>query len=305
MEANKTLVTEFVLTGLTDFPYLQVPLFLVFLLIYLITLVGNLGLIYLIWKDPHLCTPMYLSLGSLAFADACSSSSVTPKMLMNFLSKNHMISLAECITQFYFFASSANTECFLLVVMAYDRYVAICNPLLYPVVMSTISCIQLLGISYAIGFLHPMMHVGLLFRLTFCKSNVIHYFYCEILQLFKISCTDPGVNMLLIFIFSVFIQSFTFITIVISYSYVLFAILKKKSEKGRSKAFSTCSAHLLSVSLFYGTLFFMYVRPGSGSTEYQDKMYSLFYTIIIPMLNPFIYSLRNKEVIGALRRVIN
>ncbi|XP_058411486.1 olfactory receptor 5AC1-like [Diceros bicornis minor] len=305
MEANKTLVTQFVLTGLTECPGLQVPLFLVFLVTYLTTMVGNLGLVALIWKDPRLHSPMYLFLGSLAFADACSSSSVTPKMLMNFLSKNHLISLAECITQFYTFASSANTECLLLVAMAYDRYVAICNPLLYPVVMSNIFCIQLLGVSYIIGFLHPMMHVGFLLRLTFCKSNVIHYFYCEILQLFKISCTDPIVNMFLIFIFSVFIQSFTFMTIIISYIRVLFAILKKKSEKGRSKAFSTCSAHLLSVSLFYGTLFFMYVRPGSGPADDQDKMYSLFYTIIIPLLNPFIYSLRNKEIIGALRRIIN
>ncbi|XP_029794553.1 olfactory receptor 5AC1-like [Suricata suricatta] len=303
-DENKTQVTDFVLTGLTDLPGMQVPLFLVFLVIYLTTMVGNLGLIFLIWKDPRLHTPMYLLLGSLAFADACSSSSVTPKMLMNFLSNNHMISLVECITQFYIFASSANTECFLLVVMAYDRYVAICNPLLYPVVMSKIVCIQLLGVSYMMGFLHPMMHTGLLFRLTFCKSNVIHYFYCEILQLFKISCTDPRINMLLIFIFSVFIQSFTFMTIIISYSYVLFAILKKKSEKGRSKAFSTYSAHLLSVSLFYGTLFFMYVRPRSGPAENQDKMYSVFYAIIIPLLNPFIYSLRNKEVINALRRII-
>ncbi|XP_057553593.1 olfactory receptor 5AC1-like [Hippopotamus amphibius kiboko] len=304
METNKTLVTEFVLIGLTDLPRLQVPLFLVFLVIYLTTMVGNLGLIFLIWKDPHLHTPMYLFLGSLAFADTCSSSSVTPKMLMNFLSMNHMISLVECISQFYIFASSANTECFLLVVMAYDRYVAICNPLLYPVVMSDIFCTQLLGVSYIIGFLHPMMHVGLLCRLTFCKSNVIHYFYCEILQLFKISCTDPRVNMLLIFIFSVFIQSFTFMTIMVSYTCVLFAILKKKSEKGRSKALSTCSAHLLSVSLFYSTLFFMYVHPRSGPAENQDKLYSLFYTIIIPLLNPFIYSLRNKEVIGALRRIM-
>ncbi|XP_014316274.1 olfactory receptor 5AC1-like [Myotis lucifugus] len=305
MEVNKTQVTEFLLTGLTDLPELQVPLFLVFLVIYLTTMVGNLGLIFLIWKDPRLHTPMYLLLGSLAFADACSASSVTPKMLINFLSKNHMISLVECIIQFYIFASSANTECFLLVVMAYDRYVAICNPLLYPVVMSNIFCIQLLGVSYTVGFIHPMMHVGLLFRLTFCKSNIIHYFYCEILQLFKVSCTDPGVNMLLIFIFSVFIQLFTFMTIIVSYTRVLFVILKTKSEKGRRKAFSTCSAHLLSVSLFYGTLFFMYVCPGSGRIQNQDKMYSLFYTVIIPLLNPFIYSLRNKDVKGALRRIIN
>nr|XP_012598618.1 olfactory receptor 5AC1 [Microcebus murinus] len=303
-EENKTLVTEFVLTGLTDHPGLQVPLFLVFFLIYLITMVGNLGLITLIWKDPHLHTPMYLFLGSLAFADACTASSVTPKMLINFLSKNHVISLFDCMAQFYFFGSSATTECFLLVVMAYDRYVAICSPLSYPVVMSNSLCTQLIGVSYFIGFLHSAIHVGLLVRLIFCSSNVIHYFYCEILQLFKISCSDPTVNILLVLIFSACIQGFTFITIIISYSCVLFAILKKKSEKGRSKAFSTCSAHLLSVSLFYGTLFFMYVRPGSGTAEDQDKMYSIFYTIIIPLLNPFIYSLRNKEVIGALRRIM-
>ncbi|XP_007529871.1 olfactory receptor 5AC1-like [Erinaceus europaeus] len=303
-EENKTVVTEFVLTGLTDIPGLQVPLFLVFLAIYFTTMVGNLGLIYLIWKDPHLHTPMYLFLGSLAFADACSSSSVTPKMLVNYLSKNHAISLFECMAQFYFFGSSATTECFLLVVMAYDRFVAICNPLLYPVVMSKSLCTQLISVSYLIGFLHSAIHVGLLFRLTFCRSNVIHYFYCEILQLFKISCTDPTVNTLTVFIFSAFIQVFTFMFIMVSYTCVLFAILKKKTDKGMSKAFSTCSAHLLSVSLFYGTLFFMYVRPGSGFAKEHNKMYSLFYTIIIPLLNPFIYSLRNKEVIGAVRRIM-
>ncbi|XP_032262009.1 olfactory receptor 5AC1-like [Phoca vitulina] len=304
MEANKTQVTEFVLTGLTDHPGLQVPLFLVFLVIYLSTMVGNLRLIFLIWKDHHLHTPMYLFLGTLAFADACSSSSVTPRMLMNFLSENHMISHFECITQFYIFGSSATTECFLLVVMASDCYVAICNPLLYPGVMANRLCTWLISLSYVIGFLHPTIHVGLLFRLTFCRSNIIHHFYCEILPLYTISCTDPSINALVLFIFAAFIQAFTFMTIIASYTRVLFAILTKKSEKGRSKAFSTCSAHLLSVSLFYGTLFFMYVRPGSGPDQYQDKMYSLFYTIIIPLLNPFIYSLRNKEVLGALRKII-
>ncbi|XP_077631032.1 olfactory receptor 5AC1-like [Crocuta crocuta] len=304
MEANKTQVMEFVLTGLPDSPGMQVPLFLMFLVIYLTTMVGNLGLIFLIWKDPHLHTPMYLFLGSLALADACSSSSVTPRMSVNILDKSQMISVFECMVQYYFFGSSATTECFLLVVMAYDRYVAICNPLLYPVVMSNRLCTWLISASYAIGFLHPIVHVGLLFRLTFCRSNIIHHFYCEILSLYTISCTDPSLNALVIFIFAAFIQAFTFTTIIVSYIRVLFAILKKKSEKGRSKAFSTCSAHLLSVSLFYGTLFFMYVRPGSGPDQYQDKMYSLFYTVIIPLLNPFIYSLRNKEVLGALRKVI-
>uniref|UniRef100_A0A8C6DMV2 Olfactory receptor n=1 Tax=Moschus moschiferus TaxID=68415 RepID=A0A8C6DMV2_MOSMO len=304
MKANNTLVTEFVLTGLTDLPGLKVPLFLVFLVIYLTTMVGNLGLIFLIWKDPHLHTPMYSFLGSLAFADACCSSSVTPKMLVNILDKSQMMSLFECMAQYYFFGSSATTECFLLVVMAYDRYVAICNPLLYPVVMSNRLCTWLISASCAIGFLHPIIHVGLLFRLSFCRSNIIHHFYCEILPLFTISCTDPSINALVLFISAAFIQASTFMTIMASYTCVLFAILRKKPEKGRSKAFSTCSAHLLSVFLFYGTLFFMYVRPGSGPDQYQDNMYSLFYTIIIPLTNPFIYSLRNKEVLGAFTKII-
>ncbi|XP_036602596.1 olfactory receptor 5AC1-like [Trichosurus vulpecula] len=303
-EKNKTLVTEFVLTGLTDLPELQTPLFLLFLVIYLTTMMGNIGLVVLVWMDSHLHTPMYILLSSLAFSDALTSSSVIPKMLVNFLTKNKTIFLLECMAQFYFFGASATTECFLLAVMAYDRYAAICNPLLYPVRMSNRLCKQLVFASYTLGFLHAVIHVGLLFRLTFCKSLRIHYFYCEILQLFKISCTDTSTNTLVILIFSGFIQTFTFMIIIISYACVLSAILKIKSEKGRSRAFSTCSAHLLSVSLFYGTLFLMYVRPGSGTTNDQDVMYSLFYTIIIPLLNPFIYSLRNKEVLGSLRKII-
>ncbi|KAM6224002.1 olfactory receptor 5AC2-like [Rhynchocyon petersi] len=302
-EENRTLLTEFVLTGLTDNPWLQVPLFVMFFMIYLITMVGNLGLMALIWKDTHLHTPMYLFLGSLAFADACTSTSVTLRMLVTFLDITAMISLAECMSQYYFFASSATTEIFLLVAMAYDRYVAICNPLLYPVVMSNRLCIQLISISYTMGFLHPLIHVLLLLRLTFCKSNIIPHFYCDILQLFKIPCNDPSINELIVLIFATSIQISALITILISYTRVLFDILRKKSKKGRSKAFSTCSAHLFSVSLYYGTLILVYVRPSYGRAEDQDKMYALFYTIVIPLLNPFIYSLRNKEVIGALKRV--
>ncbi|XP_043852679.1 olfactory receptor 5AC1-like [Dromiciops gliroides] len=304
MKDNVTLVTEFVLTGLTDSPEFQLLLFFIFLVIYLITMMGNIGLVVLVWMDSHLHTPMYIFLSSLAFADAWASSSVTPKMLINLLSKNKSISLLECMAQFYFFGVSATAECFLLAVMAYDRYAAICYPLLYPVRMSNSLCRQLVITSFTLGFLHLMIHVGLLFRLTFCRSNIIHHFYCEILPLFRISCTDPSLNSLVLFIFSVFIQSFTLATILVSYTYVLFAILRIKSEQGRSKAFSTCSAHLFSVSLFYGTLLIMYVFPGSGVASNQDIMYSLFYTVIIPLLNPFIYSLRNKEVLGALRKMI-
>ncbi|XP_061284527.1 olfactory receptor 5H2-like [Bos javanicus] len=301
---NATSLTEFVLTGLTYQPDWYIHLFLMFLIIYLITTVGNLGLIALIYNDPHLHIPMYLFLGSLAFVDAWISSTVTPKMLVNFLAKRKMISLSECITQLFSFAFSATTECFLLATMAFDRYVAICKPLLYSVIMTNRLCIRLSVLSFVGGLIHSIIHIGFLFRLTFCKSNIIHHFYCDIMPLFKISCTDPSINVLMVFIFSGSIQVFTILTVLVSYILVLFTILKNKSIQGIRKAFSTCGAHLLSVSLYYGPLLFRYVHPGSAQTDAQDMMDSLFYTVIIPLLNPIIYSLRNKKVIDSLTKVL-
>ncbi|KAM4862806.1 olfactory receptor 5H18 isoform X2 [Urocitellus parryii] len=298
-----TLLTEFVLTGLTDRQGLKVPLFLLFLMIYLITIVGNLGLIALIWNDPHLHIPMYLFLGSLAFVDAWISSTVTPNMLVNLLAKSKSISLSECMIQFFAFAFGGTTECFLLGTMAYDRYVAICKPLLYPVIMTNRLCIRLLVLSFAGGFLHSLIHEGFLFRLTFCNSNIIHHFYCDIIPLFKISCTDPSINFLMVFILSGSIQVFTIVIVLVSYTLVLFTILKKKSVKGMRKAFSTCGAHLLSVSLYYGPLLFMYVLPASQQAD-NGMMDSLFYTVIIPVLNPIIYSLRNKQVMDSLTKIL-
>ncbi|XP_070311317.1 olfactory receptor 5H2-like [Odocoileus virginianus] len=301
---NATSLTEFVLTGLTYQPDWHIHLFLMFLIIYLITTVGNLGLIALICNDPHLHIPMYLFLGSLAFVDAWISSTVTPKMLVNFLAKRKMISLSECITQLFSFAFSATTECFLLATMAFDRYVAICKPLLYSVIMTNRLCIRLSVLSFVGGLIHSIIHIGFLFRLTFCKSNIIHHFYCDIMPLFKISCTDPSINVLMVFIFSGSIQVFTILTVLVSYILVLFTILKNKSIQGIRKAFSTCGAHILSVSLYYGPLLFRYVHPGSAQTDAQDMMDSLFYTVIIPLLNPIIYSLRNKKVIDSLTKVL-
>ncbi|XP_027799031.2 olfactory receptor 5H18 [Marmota flaviventris] len=300
---NVTLLTEFVLTGLIDRQGLKVPLFLLFLMIYLITIVGNLGLIALIWNDPHLHIPMYLFLGSLAFVDAWISSTVTPNMLVNLLAKSKSISLSECMIQFFAFAFGGTTECFLLGTMAYDRYVAICKPLLYPVIMTNRLCIRLLVLSFVGGFLHSLIHEGFLFRLTFCNSNIIHHFYCDIIPLFKISCTDPSINFLMVFILSGSIQVFTIVIVLVSYTLVLFTILKKKSVKGMRKAFSTCGAHLLSVSLYYGPLLFMYVLPTSQQAD-NGMMDSLFYTVIIPVLNPIIYSLRNKQVMDSLTKVL-
>ncbi|XP_069428776.1 olfactory receptor 5H2-like [Ovis canadensis] len=301
---NATSLTEFVLTGLTYQPDWHIHLFLMFLIIYLITTVGNLGLIALIYNDPHLHIPMYLFLGSLAFVDAWISSTVTPKMLVNILAKRKMISLSECITQLFSFAFSATTECFLLATMAFDRYVAICKPLLYSVIMTKRLCIRLSVLSFVGGLIHSIIHIGFLFRLTFCKSNIIHHFYCDIMPLFKISCTDPSINVLMVFIFSGSIQVFTILTVLVSYILVLFTILKNKSIQGIRKALSTCGAHLLSVSLYYGPLLFRYVHPGSAQTDAQDMMDSLFYTVVIPLLNPIIYYLRNKKVIDSLTKVL-
>ncbi|XP_021065301.1 olfactory receptor 187 [Mus pahari] len=304
MEKNATLLTEFVLTGLSHQPLWNIPLFLVFLVIYLITIVGNISLITLIWTDPHLHIPMYLFLGSLAFVDTSISSIVVPKMLLNFFGMSKVITLSGCMAQFFLFNISATTECFLLAAMAYDRYVAICKPLLYPVVMTNGLCVWLIALSFIAGIIHALIHEGFLLRLTFCNSNMIHHFYCDIISLLKISCTDTSLNYLIVFIFSGSIQVFTISTILVSYTIILFTILKKKSAKGIKKAFSTCGAHLLSVSLYYGPLLFMYVHPASSEIDDQDMIDSLFYTVIIPVLNPIIYSLRNKQVIDSLAKFL-
>ncbi|XP_057553575.1 olfactory receptor 5H2-like [Hippopotamus amphibius kiboko] len=301
---NATELTEFVLTGLTHQAAWQIPLFLLFLMIYLTTIVGNLGLIALICNDPQLHIPMYLFLGSLAFVDTWLSSTVTPKMLVNIFTKNKIISLSECMVQFFSFVVSATTECFLLATMAYDRYVAICNPLLYPVIMTNRLCMRMLVSSFIGGFFHALIHTGFLFRLTFCNSNIIHHFYCDVMPLIKISCTDPSINVLVAFIFSGSIQVFTILIVLISYALVLFTLLRKKSLQGIRKAFSTCGAHLLSVSLYYGSLLFMYAHPGSAQADDQGMMDSLFYTVIIPLLNPIIYSLRNKKVIDSILKLL-
>ncbi|XP_028718021.1 olfactory receptor 183 [Peromyscus leucopus] len=301
---NGTVWTEFVLTSLRCQPQWKILLFLVFLVIYLMTIMGNLGLITLIWNDPRLHIPMYFFLSNLALVDTWLSSTVTPKMLFNLLDKGKVISISECMVQFFSFAISVTTECFLLAAMAYDRYAAICNPLLYPVIMTNRLCLRLLVLSFVGGFLHAVIHESFLFRLTFCNSNILYHFYCDVIPLLKISCTDPSLNYLIIFIFSGSVQVFTIMTVLISYTLVLFTILKKKSDKGVRKAFSTCGAHLLSVCLYYGPLLFMYVHPASSEVDDQDMILSLFYTVIIPVLNPIIYSLRNKQVIDSLKKML-
>ncbi|XP_043849371.1 olfactory receptor 5K1-like [Dromiciops gliroides] len=304
VEENYTLSQEFILTGFTNHQEMKIILFMLFLIIYLITIVGNLGLVALISIESLLHNPMYFFLGNLALMDACCSCAITPKMLVNFFSKDRIISLYECMAQLYFLCLAETSDCLLLAAMAYDRYVAICNPLHYPIMMSKRLCIQMIIGAYAIGNLTSIIHVGFLFRLTFCRSHQINHFFCDIVPLYRLSCTDPYINQWIMFIFSGCIVVFTVTTVLVSYLYILSSILKMKSKEGRGKAFSTCASHFVSVSIFYGSIFFMYIQPGSLEQGDKDIPVAIFYTIVIPFLNPFIYSLRNKEVIRALRKTV-
>uniref|UniRef100_A0A8C2N8I7 Olfactory receptor n=1 Tax=Capra hircus TaxID=9925 RepID=A0A8C2N8I7_CAPHI len=291
-EDNHSLTTQFILIGFTNHPELKTLLFQVFFTIYLITMVGNLGLVH------RLHTPMYIFLGNLALMDSFCSSAITPKILENLFSKDRMISLYECMAQFYCLCLAETTDCFLLAAMAYDRYVAICKPLQYHTMMSKKLW------AYIAGNIHPTIHVGFLFRLTFCNSYQISHFLCDVLPLYRHSCVDPYINELMIFIFAGSVLVFTITTVIISYLFILFTIFKMKSKEGKGKGLSTCASHFVSVSIFYGSLLFMYVRPNSVNDEDKDIPVAIFYTLVIPLLNPFIYSLRNKEVINAMKKIM-
>ncbi|CAM4563060.1 unnamed protein product, partial [Lepidochelys olivacea] len=260
-KGNHSEVSEFILSGLTDRPELQVPLFGVFLLIYGITLVENGGMILIITIDPQLHTPMYFFLRNLSFCDLCISLIISPKMLLNFLAKRKSISYTACAVQMSLSIVFADVECLLLAVMAYDRYVAICNPLLYTVTMSRQLCNQLVAGVYSVGMVDSMIYMCCTFRLSFCSSNVINHFFCDVLPLLALSCSDTRINEILIFAFTLCFTMSIFVTILLSYVYITSTILQICSAEGRRKAFSTCSFHLTSVVLFYGTQLFMYLRP--------------------------------------------
>ncbi|XP_068947164.1 olfactory receptor 5AP2-like [Petaurus breviceps papuanus] len=302
--SNHSTVTHFILLGFTDKSELQPILFGVFFLVYVISVMGNLGMILLIGLDSQLHTPMYFFLGNLSFVDFCYSSVITPNMLINFWVEKPVISWSGCATQFFFFGSFAGIEGFLLAVMAYDRYVAICIPLLYTTTMSQRFNIILVSGTYLAGFANAAIHTTLTFKLSFCRSNVINHFFCDTPPLLKLSCSDTHVNELVIFAFASFNELSCLLTILVSYLYVIVAILRIRSAEGRYKAFSTCASHLMAVTIFFGTILFMYLRPSSSYSMDQDKVVSVFYTVVIPMLNPLIYSVRNKEVKAAFRKVI-
>ncbi|XP_030054229.1 olfactory receptor 5V1-like [Microcaecilia unicolor] len=302
---NWTTVTEFFLLGFSDLPEHQIPLFLLFLSLYILNLLGNTTMISLVATDHHLHTPMYFFISNLAFVDMCFSSVVIPQMLTNIFSENKSISYAACMTQLSFFITFAGIEGTLLAVMAYDRYVAICNPLHYPMIMNKRTCLCLLGVCWLSGTLNSLLHTILMCRLSFCSSSKIHHFFCDIPPLLKLSCTDTSLNELMIFTEGTLIDMVPFLFIIISYIRIITTVLKVSSVSGRSKAFSTCSSHIATVTLYFGSIFFMYFRPSSSYSLEYDRMASVMYTAVTPMLNSFIYSLRNKDVKVALKRVIS
>ncbi|XP_021010047.1 olfactory receptor 143-like [Mus caroli] len=301
---NDSFVSEFILMGLTDHPELQLSLFVLFLMNYTATVMGNLSLMILIFLNSNLHTPMYFFIFNLSFIDFCYSYVFTPKMLMSFFLEKNTISFRGCMTQLFFFCFFVNSESYVLTAMAYDRYVAICKPLLYKTIMVPRICCLLMFVSYLIGFTSAMILTGLMFRLNFCNNYIINHYMCDIFPVIQISCSDTYVNELV----STAVVGTGIILccllILMSYALILFNILNMSSGKGWYKALGTCGSHIITVSLFYGSGLLAYVKPSSAETVGQGKFFSLFYTFLVPMLNPLIYSLQNKDVKVAVKKTL-
>ncbi|XP_036620573.1 olfactory receptor 1440-like [Trichosurus vulpecula] len=299
---NGTAVTRFILLGFSDYPRLSVILFLIFLVMYLVTLAWNLSLITLIKVDSHLHTPMYFFLPNLSFLDICYVSSTVPKMLSDFFKEKKTISFGGCTAQYFIFSGMGLSEICLLAAMAYDRYAAICNPLLYTSIMSPTLCVWMVAGSYMCGFSGSFIQLCSLLQLHFCGPDVIHHFFCDLPQLLVLSCSDTLAIKILLSVLSMVFGVLSVLIIMVSYGHIVEAILKMSSAQGRSKAFNTCASHLMAVTLFYASGLFVYLRPTFSDSFSHDKVASIFYTMITPMLNPLIYSLRNKEIKEALKR---
>ncbi|XP_024075830.2 olfactory receptor 10A7-like [Terrapene carolina triunguis] len=301
-QGNQTSITEFILLGFGTLPELQILLFLLFLVIYIATMAGNILIVVLVVTDQHLHTPMYFFLGNLSCLETCYTSTILPSLLASLLTEGRTISFNGCLTQYYFFASMVATECFLLLVMSYDRYLAIGNPLHYAAHMSVRSCLQLAGGSWTGGFLLSSITTLSISQLTFCGPNDIDHFFCDFIPLVKISCNDPQMMEMLAFALSLILLLVPFLLTLMSYIYIIAIILRIPSSTGRQKAFSTCSSHLIVVTMYYGTLLIAYMFPTTNSLRDFKKVLSVIYTVLTPLVNPLIYSLRNKEVKEALRK---
>ncbi|XP_054849724.1 olfactory receptor 5B21-like [Eublepharis macularius] len=301
---NQTEIAEFILLGFGDLLSLQIPLFLLFLTIYIVTMSGNLLIVVLIVADHHLHTPMYFFLGNLSCLEACYSSTILPRMLYSLICGDKNIFVRICIMQYFFFGGLAGTECYLLSVMSYDRYLAICIPLHYAALMNSRACRRLACGSWLNGFFASTMVTLFMSQLTFCGLNEINHFFCDSSPILKLSCSDTQLISILIFLLSSAFTLPPFVLTLTSYVYIISKIFRISSAAGRQKTFSTCSSHLTVVTIFYGTLMMVYMLPETNEFTDLNKVFSVFYTIVTPLVNPLIYSLRNREVKEALRRII-
>ena len=301
---NESVPQEFILLGFSDRPWLELPLFVVFLISYILTILGNLAIIVVSRLDSKLHTPMYFFLTNLSLLDLCYTTSIVPQMLVNICSIRKVISYGGCVAQLFIFLALGSTECLLLAVMSFDRFVAICWPLRYSVIMHQRLCLQLAAISWVSGFSNSVLQSTLTLQMPLCGHKEVDHFFCEVPALLKLSCVDTTANEAELFFISVLFLLIPVTLILISYACIVQAVLRIKSVEGRRKAFGTCGSHLIVVSLFYGTAIYMYLQPPSPASKDQGKMVSLFYGIITPMLNPLIYTLRNKDVKGAFKRLI-
>ncbi|XP_074083988.1 olfactory receptor 1165-like [Macrotis lagotis] len=304
-DKNQSSEVMFILLGFSDYPDLQVPLFLLFFTIYTVSVVGNVGMIVIIKISPKLHTPMYFFLKHLSVLDFCYSTTVTPKLIENLVVEDRSISIKGCITQFFFAAACVMTEMVMLAVMAYDRLVAICYPLLYSVSMSPKLCSLLVTVAYSWGIISSLIYTYSILALSFCETKIINNFVCEYLVFLAASCSDRHFSETILFILTNLSSICTLTVIFTSYLFIFVTILKMHSASGRYKAFSTCGSHLTAVIIFYGTLFLLYCIPNSKSSGIGVKIGSVFYTVVIPMLNPLIYSLRNKDVKETFRKLLN
>ncbi|ELK17874.1 olfactory receptor 7D4 [Pteropus alecto] len=306
MEAgNHTEVSEFLLLGLSDDPELQPLLFGVLLSMYLVTVLGNLLIILVIISDSHLHTPMYFFLSNLSFVDICFTSTTVPKMLVNIQTQSKTISYIGCLIQLYFFMIFAGMDGFLLTVMAYDRFVAICHPLHYTVIMNPRLCGLLVLLSWSIIFWVSLLHILLMRQLTFCVGTEIPHFFCEITQILKVACSDTLINNIFLYVTTALLGVFPLAGILFSYSQIVSSLMRMSSAGRKRKAFATCGSHLSVVSLYYGTSLGVYLSSAVTHSSLRNSVASVMYTVVTPMLNPFIYSLRNKDVKGALGKLLS
>uniref|UniRef100_A0A8D1DRV1 Olfactory receptor n=1 Tax=Sus scrofa TaxID=9823 RepID=A0A8D1DRV1_PIG len=307
---NQTILVEFFLRGLSGYPRLELLFYVLISIMYVVILLGNGTLILISIVDSHLHTPMYFFLGNLSFLDICYTTTSIPSTLVSFLSERKTISFSGCAMQMFLGLAMGTTECVLLGMMAFDRYVAICNPLRYSVLMSKASYVPMAAGSWIIGGVNSAVQTAFVVQLPFCRNNVINHFSCEILAVMKLACADISGNEFIMLVATTLFILMPLLFIIISYTLIIVSILKIRTSEGRSKVFSTCSAHLTVVIIFYGTILFMYMKPKSketltsGDLNATDKLISVFYAIITPMINPLIYSLRNKDVKDAVKHLL-